>query len=371
MISIITPKEKNTLAFSSTKNDNSSSNNNTDNLPSRIPNILLCILRQLVLKQSSECQHSIKIIAHSSGLTTPPPNEMTNHQRTLTSSTMLKTRSNLHGFHKSSSMLCRATVGIVRQVALAPIRYYLKPVKDLTIWFTYPNNGEVCLPDMAYLPQDYITQIGQYLFMLPGQLEPYLSTSDTSFEITEGSQFDDSPPSLSSTGLTQCLYLGDLETSYTITSHKISESQQQQQQQQQQVSPTTSSALQQQEASGTTTTSKTPRKRLLSSNFSHQMKSTPDNTKTPNESFVYYWLENLISVNVCDLIINTILQIGMNKSAVKPLTKESKISAINKTSKSNGDEDVDGYESDNDADDQPLLTKHGLKQLDVDLGMVI
>nr|CAH8866916.1 unnamed protein product [Trichobilharzia regenti] len=365
---IITPKEKNTLAFSSTKNDNSSSNNNTDNLPSRIPNILLCILRQLVLKQSSECQHSIKIIAHSSGLTTPPPNEMTNHQRTLTSSTMLKTRSNLHGFHKSSSMLCRATVGIVRQVALAPIRYYLKPVKDLTIWFTYPNNGEVCLPDMAYLPQDYITQIGQYLFMLPGQLEPYLSTSDTSFEITEGSQFDDSPPSLSSTGLTQCLYLGDLETSYTITSHKISESQQQQQQQQQQVSPTTSSALQQQEASGTTTTSKTPRKRLLSSNFSHQMKSTPDNTKTPNESFVYYWLENLISVNVCDLIINTILQIGMNKSAVKPLTKESKISAINKTSKSNGDEDVDGYESDNDADDQPLLTKHGLKQLDVDLG---
>ncbi|CAH8595695.1 unnamed protein product [Heterobilharzia americana] len=280
-----------------------------------IPNIFKLTLHQLVLKQSTECQQAIHILAYPPNLTSsssPSSNSTESISKSKSSEVMnttMKSRNNLNGLHKSSSMLCRATVGIVRQVTLAPIRYYLKTVPNLSVWFTYPSCGESCLPDLAYLPQDYITQIGQYLFMLPAQLEPYASIDSTLDTTTEESPIDDySSSPLSLSGLTHCLHLGDSDINFTIPSHRSSESQHQQE----------------------------------------------DDGKTPSESSVYCWLENLISVNVCDLILNTILQIGLNKSTVKPLTTAA-------TMKSDHDES-------DDTDDQPLLTKHGLKQLDVDLG---
>ncbi|VDP78255.1 unnamed protein product [Schistosoma curassoni] len=122
-----------------------------------MPTISGCVLYQLTLKQSIDCQQAIQSLAHSSNLSTSFNSsvDLVNKSK----STIVKSHSNLNGVHRSSSMLCRSTIGVVREIALTPIRYYLKPVPDLNIWFTHPNNGEECLPDLAYLPQDYITKV--------------------------------------------------------------------------------------------------------------------------------------------------------------------------------------------------------------------
>ncbi|TNN10294.1 Conserved oligomeric Golgi complex subunit 7 [Schistosoma japonicum] len=342
-----------------------------------MPTISGCVLHQLTLKQSTDCLHSIQLLAHSSNVITSLHNSTGNKSQLITdnSTVAIKSRSDLNGIHKSSSLLCRSTIDVVREIALTPIRYYLKSVPNLSVWFSYPNNGEECLPDLAYLPQDYMTQIGQYLFQLPTQLDPYLSMNELNFNNNQLNNNTIHHSLTASIGLTYCLQLGDSDVVYSMNSHRINDKHHQQQQQPQQ---------QQHEDEDTNSTS--TRKRQLSSNFNQikQMIATNDS----EISIVYFWLENLISVNVCDLIVNTILQIGMNRSEVQlsSLSSSSRpttTTVSSKTSKHSSNslkgntirdvkesnEDVDDDDDDNDVDeDQPLLTKHGLKQLDVDLG---
>ncbi len=45
------------------------------------------------------------------------------------------------------------------RVAMAPVNELLGQVPKLPIWPSYPASGEACLPDLAYLPQEYITQV--------------------------------------------------------------------------------------------------------------------------------------------------------------------------------------------------------------------
>ncbi|CAH8619520.1 unnamed protein product [Schistosoma curassoni] len=345
-----------------------------------MPTISGCVLYQLTLKQSIDCQQAIQSLAHSSNLSTSFNSsvDLVNKSK----STIVKSHSNLNGVHRSSSMLCRSTIGVVREIALTPIRYYLKPVPDLNIWFTHPNNGEECLPDLAYLPQDYITKIGQYLFMLPAQLEPYLSSMN---DLNLEAQLNDQTiiPSLISTGdgLTHCFQLGDSDVIYSMISHKINDHSKHQQHQPGEEGKEQTSSTQ---TKATNMSTSSTRKRQLSSNFNQlkQMIMTDDNMNSTEISSVYCWLENLISVNVCDLIVNAILQIGLNKSVVNSSATAS-MSKTSKALKSKSDslkentfardankidDDDDDSNDDDSVEDQLLLTKHGLKQLDVDLG---
>uniref|UniRef100_A0A3Q0KVL2 Conserved oligomeric Golgi complex subunit 7 n=1 Tax=Schistosoma mansoni TaxID=6183 RepID=A0A3Q0KVL2_SCHMA len=361
-------------------NDNQINMNEDDNL--YMPTISSCVLYQLTLKQSTDCQQAIHSLAHPSNLSTSINSsvDLLNKSKSI----IIKSHSNLNGMHRSSSMLCRSTIGVVREIALKPIRYYLKSVPDLNIWFIHPNNGEECLPNLAYLPQDYITKIGQYLFMLPAQLEPYLSSMN---DLNIDAQLNDQTiiPSLTSAsdGLTHCFQLGDSDVIYSMISHKINDHSKHQQHQPGEEGKEQASSTQ---TKTTNMSTSSTRKRQLSSNFNQlkQMIMTDDNMSSTEISSVYCWLENLISVNVCDLIVNAILQIGMNKSVVNSsVTVTSATESMSKTSKalkSKSDSlkgntlacDVNKIDDDDDDDDsvedQLLLTKHGLKQLDVDLG---
>ncbi|CAH8638117.1 unnamed protein product [Schistosoma haematobium] len=345
-----------------------------------MPTISGCVLYQLALKQSIDCQQAIHSLAHSSNVSTSFNSSVDLLNKSK--STIVKSHSNLNGVHRSSSMLCRSTIGVVREIALTPIRYYLKPVPDLNIWFTHPNNGEECLPDLAYLPQDYITKIGQYLFMLPAQLEPYLSSMN---DLNLEAQLNDQTiiPSLISIGdgLTHCFQLGDSDVIYSMISHTINDHSKHQQHQPGEEGKEQTSSTQ---TKATSMSTSSTRKRQLSSNFNQlkQMIMTDDNMNSTEISSVYCWLENLISVNVCDLIVNAILQIGLNKSVVN----SSATASMPKTSKAlksksdslkentfardanKIDDDDDDSNDDDSVEDQLLLTKHGLKQLDVDLG---
>ena len=47
-----------------------------------------------------------------------------------------------------------------QRVALAPVNDILSVVPKMKIWASSPPSGEEQLPDLAYLPQEYITQVG-------------------------------------------------------------------------------------------------------------------------------------------------------------------------------------------------------------------
>jgi hypothetical protein len=65
-------------------------------------------------------------------------------------------------------------------IVFAPLRLHLTDVPNMTVWKS-ENAGMALtsnLPDFSLSPQEYITQIGQYLMTLPQQLEPF-TMSDT------------------------------------------------------------------------------------------------------------------------------------------------------------------------------------------------
>ncbi|VDO91373.1 unnamed protein product [Schistosoma curassoni] len=218
--------------------------------------------------------------------------------------------------------------------------------------------------------------------MLPAQLEPYLSSMN---DLNLEAQLNDQTiiPSLISTGdgLTHCFQLGDSDVIYSMISHKINDHSKHQQHQPGEEGKEQTSSTQ---TKATNMSTSSTRKRQLSSNFNQlkQMIMTDDNMNSTEISSVYCWLENLISVNVCDLIVNAILQIGLNKSVVNSSATAS-MSKTSKALKSKSDslkentfardankidDDDDDSNDDDSVEDQLLLTKHGLKQLDVDLG---
>ncbi|XP_012242067.1 conserved oligomeric Golgi complex subunit 7 [Bombus impatiens] len=79
----------------------------------------------------------------------------------------------IKSIHKLCSDLHRATY----EVIFAPIFTQLLSVQKAPAWSTEINKMthlSADLPDYSFAPQEYITQVGQYLMTLPQHLEPFL-----------------------------------------------------------------------------------------------------------------------------------------------------------------------------------------------------
>ncbi|CAL7939223.1 unnamed protein product [Xylocopa violacea] len=79
----------------------------------------------------------------------------------------------IKSIHKLCSDLHRATY----EVIFAPIFTQLLLVQKAPAWSTESNKVthiSADLPDYSFAPQEYITQVGQYLMTLPQHLEPFL-----------------------------------------------------------------------------------------------------------------------------------------------------------------------------------------------------
>ncbi|KAL5960636.1 Conserved oligomeric Golgi complex subunit 7 [Taenia solium] len=74
--------------------------------------------------------------------------------------------------------LCKASIAVAERVAMTPVNEILAVVPKMALWASNPASGEAKLPDLAYLPQEYITQLGQYIFNLPEHLLPFMDTSE-------------------------------------------------------------------------------------------------------------------------------------------------------------------------------------------------
>ncbi|KAL1505928.1 hypothetical protein ABEB36_005376 [Hypothenemus hampei] len=77
---------------------------------------------------------------------------------------------------KEFTKLCTDIHNTTYQIVFAPISVYLETVSSNEIWSQFENSSWLNsdLPDYSFSPQEYITQIGQYLIELPQHLEPYL-----------------------------------------------------------------------------------------------------------------------------------------------------------------------------------------------------
>lgn len=73
--------------------------------------------------------------------------------------------------------LCGEVHSTTFAVILAPIKVQLNLVQSAPAWCASENKSPALtldLPDYSFAPQEYITQIGQYLMTLPQHLEPFL-----------------------------------------------------------------------------------------------------------------------------------------------------------------------------------------------------
>ncbi|XP_974190.1 conserved oligomeric Golgi complex subunit 7 [Tribolium castaneum] len=72
------------------------------------------------------------------------------------------------------SKLCSDIHHTTYLVIFAPISLHLDVVQVPKTWAQFANSMHNDLPDYSFTPQEYITQIGQYLMTLPQHLEPFL-----------------------------------------------------------------------------------------------------------------------------------------------------------------------------------------------------
>ncbi|KAG5873515.1 hypothetical protein JTB14_026601 [Gonioctena quinquepunctata] len=72
--------------------------------------------------------------------------------------------------------LCADIYHTTYQVLFTPISEHLEVVHSAETWSQFDNSTmyNSDLPDYSFSPQEYITQIGQYLMILPQHLEPFL-----------------------------------------------------------------------------------------------------------------------------------------------------------------------------------------------------
>ncbi|XP_067003846.1 conserved oligomeric Golgi complex subunit 7 [Anabrus simplex] len=70
--------------------------------------------------------------------------------------------------------LCSDVHHITFKVIFAPISMQLDQVQSAPAWSNANTSVTSDLPDFSFAPQEYITQIGQYLMTLPQHLEPFL-----------------------------------------------------------------------------------------------------------------------------------------------------------------------------------------------------
>ncbi|KAG5441324.1 Protein arginine N-methyltransferase 3 [Clonorchis sinensis] len=287
------------------------------------------LLRLLVECHPTAYQNTVRLLAHPSTTTTvtkpvDPVQDGTGN---------VGMQATLSGLHRSHVTACRAAVSLVRRVALAPISQVLNTVPTMPVWSFMPGSGEAKFPDLAYLPQDYITQIGQYLLALPEHLEPYMSEIGTDAE---------SEQHISGRGLAECLHLGDPDAaSMALIANKPPGPQEE---------TGDSSKL-------------TPRRRLTSLSLPGGHKSQQGERSVETfTSAAFCWLESFVSGAVCELLLTTWLRIGGNLPNKEQSQKKKKrpISSGHRTK-------PDLSDSESELEDHVHLTEHGAKQLTVDL----
>lgn len=102
------------------------------------------LLRELLLCQQEEHQQALRSLT-------------TARQQSVAAASDRLLHPTTH-MHRGSVAACGRAVTLVRLVAIAPLRQFLQPVPRLDVWsLSNPDGGT--LPDAAYLPQDYITQV--------------------------------------------------------------------------------------------------------------------------------------------------------------------------------------------------------------------
>lgn len=120
---------------------------------------MIAFVRQLaqVYPEASE-QQALHCLANSSvDITRSAPSNTAKSNRTESHTHTSQCR--LTAVHQANVRMCRATVTMVRRLALAPVRHLLDQVPQLPVWSAVPGSGECTLPSLAYLPQDYMTQV--------------------------------------------------------------------------------------------------------------------------------------------------------------------------------------------------------------------
>ncbi|CAL8069083.1 unnamed protein product [Calicophoron daubneyi] len=307
-----------------------------------------CMLRQLAVCQPAELQNALHRLAHpsASNATVDPDQKPSARKVPALESTL---EFNPTALHRANLSACRSAVSVVRRVALAPLSALLGSVPGLPVWSSNPESGENTLPDLAYLPQDYITKaisrIGQYLLALPEHLEPYMSAgvapAPYSLLSNKVELFTESDPGR---GLAECLHLGDPEiTNLPSLSGKVVED------------------------TNTETGSKSSSQRKRMPSFTltaRRSMSTgigqPDSDTATSAAFG--WLESLVSGSASDLLLTTLLRIG---TVERPKTKDQNSKRRHRPQHRTSDQ---GSESESELEEQAALTEHGAKQLEVDLG---
>ncbi|CAH8652595.1 unnamed protein product [Dicrocoelium dendriticum] len=269
------------------------------------------LLNQLALSLPSDCLDALQSIAHPS-----------DRIEQLDGSTIPRLQTSLSSLHRTNVTACRAAVLMLRRVALAPIRQFLQPVPSLPVWSTKPDSGDDTLPDLAYLPQDYITRVGQYLLVLFDHLEPYMCNGNDP-ELSAPRDSSDFTPSQA---LTECLHLGNLEAASI---------------------PARVASTGHSEAEAHTSNL---RRRLVS--LTHDSRRC---TEIDGGLPVFRWFESFVSGTACDLLATNMLRIG--DAAVA--RTESRLSRGQRGDDTEDESELRRHE---------LLTSHGAKQLEVDLG---
>lgn len=93
---------------------------------------------------------------------------------------ILPNQTQVFGIFSSVNDLIKPICDEIHDITLASVFTPMeKHLKNLEIATSFNSSNTTDLPDYSYAPQEYITQIGQYLLTLPQHLEPLLlSPSD-------------------------------------------------------------------------------------------------------------------------------------------------------------------------------------------------
>ena len=82
---------------------------------------------------------------------------------------------------KIVSKLCTEMQSSTFNIIFHPISEELNGVSEMEVWKSVSagsDSTEAEMPEFSFSPQEYITQIGQYLMTLPQHLEPYMTNEN-------------------------------------------------------------------------------------------------------------------------------------------------------------------------------------------------
>ncbi|XP_077289447.1 conserved oligomeric Golgi complex subunit 7 [Arctopsyche grandis] len=150
-----------------------------------VDNLTGCLL---LLKASAQLEH---LVADVESLLVDSKDDEALLQRTSTLpqslrnwSVLLKTETtplvSSSPLNSTLDKLCKKLRQKALNLVLAPISSHLDSVEHLQGWCDNDQYA-VDLPDFSLSPQEYITQVGQYLMTLPQHLEPLLERGEVSF----------------------------------------------------------------------------------------------------------------------------------------------------------------------------------------------